>query len=210
MAALHDLTIAEAADLIRRRELSPVALTQACLERVAQVDGRLNAFITVLGDQALRQAQEAEAEIAAGRQRGPLHGIPIGLKVGSFRPGMTALETLMPMLYSEGVRKGRISLSRFVEVTSTNAAKLFGMYPQKGTIAIGSDADLGVWDPQRRRTVRASETHTRSDFDVFEGWEVQGWPIYTISRGEVIVDNGKVTGARGRGRPVKRGRHMPL
>lgn len=133
-----------------------------------------------------------------------------GLKVGSFRPGMPALETLMPMLYSEGVGKGRISLSRFVEVTATNAAKLFGMYPQKGTIAVGADADLAVWDPQRRRTVRAQETHTNSDFDVFEGWEVQGWPVYTISRGEVIFDNGKVTGARGRGRPVRRGRHQPL
>lgn len=132
------------------------------------------------------------------------------LKVGSFRPGMGNLETLMPMLYSEGVRTGRISLSRFVELTSTNAAKLFGMFPQKGTIALGSDADLVVWDPERRRTIRASEMHSNAGFDVYEGWEVWGWPVSTISRGEILVEDGKVTAHRGRGQPVRRGPFMPL
>lgn len=126
------------------------------------------------------------------------------LKIGTFRPGMANLETLMPMLYSEGVRKGRISVNRWVEIISTNAARLFGLFPQKGTIAVGSDADLVVWDPERKRTIRAKEMHTNSDFDVFEGWEVQGWPACTISRGEVVFEDGKITGAKGRGQLVKR------
>ena len=132
------------------------------------------------------------------------------LKVGTFRGAMPGLETLMPLLYSEGVRKGRISLSQWVELTSTNAAKLFGMYPQKGTIGVGSDADLVVWDPNRRRTINVDEMQSASDFEVFEGWEIQGWPTHTISRGEVVFENDKVTGERGRGRRVIRGPHTPL
>ena len=132
------------------------------------------------------------------------------LKLGSFRPGMANLETLMPMLYSEGVAKGRISLSKWVELTSTNAAKLFGMFPQKGTIAVGSDADLVVWDPNLKRVIRHEDMHSKADYDVYEGHEVQGWPTHTISRGEVVYENGQITGARGRGRRVKRGPHTPL
>jgi dihydropyrimidinase len=123
---------------------------------------------------------------------------------------MPGLETLMPLLYSEGVLKGRISLSRWVELTSTNAAKLFGMYPQKGTISVGSDADLVVWDTNRKRTINVDDMQSASDYEVFEGWEIQGWPTHTISRGDVVFENDKVTGARGRGQRVIRGPHMPL
>lgn len=132
------------------------------------------------------------------------------LKVGTFRPGMANVEQLMPMLFSEGVNKGRLSLERFVEVTSTNAAKLFGMFPLKGTVAVGSDADLVVWNPNQRHVIRAREMHSKSDFDAYEGWEVQGWPVYTISRGEVVFEKGQVKAFRGRGQLVKRGRYMPL
>ena len=138
------------------------------------------------------------------------HKLDPSLKVGSFRPGMANLETLMPMLYSEGVRKGKISIGRWVELISTNAAKLFGIFPQKGAIAVGSDADLVVWDTDLRRTIRGEEMASNAGYDVYEGWEVQGWPIFTISRGEVVFENGKVMGARGRGRRVIRGPHMPL
>ena len=132
------------------------------------------------------------------------------LKVGTFRPGMANLETLMPMLYSEGVRKGRISMNRFVELTSTNPAKLFGMYPQKGTIAIGSDADILVWDPDLKRTIRGEEMTSNAGYDIYEGWEVLGWPVYTVSRGDVIVEKGEITGARGRGKRVHTTGHQPL
>ncbi|MDR7497892.1 MAG: dihydropyrimidinase [Armatimonadota bacterium] len=121
------------------------------------------------------------------------------------RQGVADLETLMPMLFSEGVVRGRISLARFVELTTTNVARLFGLYPTKGTIAVGSDADLVVWDPQARWTVRGASMHSRAGYSVYEGWEVQGRPVVTISRGQVVMEGGAVTAARGRGRWVRRG-----
>jgi dihydropyrimidinase len=121
-------------------------------------------------------------------------------------PGMSNLETLLPMLYSEGVRKGRISLPRLVELVSTNPARIAGLAPRKGTIAPGADADLVVFDPNHTRTIRAPEMHSAADYDVFEGWDVTGWPALTISRGEVIFEQGHVTGQPGRGQFIKRAR----
>ena len=132
------------------------------------------------------------------------------LSVGTFRPGMANLETLMPMLYSEGVASGRISLSRWVELTSTNAARLFGMFPQKGTVAVGSDADLVVWDPDLARVIRGEEMRSRAGYDVYEGNEVRGWPTHTISRGDVVFENGEIVAERGRGKRVIRGPHGPI
>jgi dihydropyrimidinase len=127
------------------------------------------------------------------------------LTVATARPGMSELETLMPVLYSEGVRTGRLSLQRFVEVTSTNAAKLFGLFPRKGTIAVGSDADLVVWDPEARRPIVGAEGMSRSGYSLYEGWEVVGAPAQTISRGEVVYADGAVRGDKGRGVLVRRG-----
>ncbi|MGH2403097.1 MAG: amidohydrolase family protein, partial [bacterium] len=126
------------------------------------------------------------------------------LDVTTVRAGVADLETLMPMLYSEGVRRGRISLSRFVELTSTNTSKLFGMYPQKGTIAVGADADLVVWDPDARRTIAGATMRSNAGYSVYDGREVQGWPAVTISRGEVVFEDGQVNARRGRGRLVTR------
>jgi dihydropyrimidinase len=126
------------------------------------------------------------------------------LDVAHTRPGMADLETLMPSLFSNGVRTGRLSLQRFVEVTSTNAARLFGIYPQKGTIGIGSDADLVVWDPELTRQVRSSELHTNAKFSLLDGESLTGWPILTISRGEVVAERGAVLLQPGRGRRVVR------
>jgi len=126
------------------------------------------------------------------------------LTVATARPGMSELETLMPVLFSEGVRAGRLSLQRFVEVTATNAAKLFGLFPRKGTIAVGSDADLVVWDPDARRPVVGADGMSRSGYSLYEGWDVVGAPIQTISRGEVIYADGAVSGQAGRGRRVPR------
>ena len=132
------------------------------------------------------------------------------LNVANLKPGIADLETLMPMLYTAACATGRISLERFVEVTSTNAAKLFGLYPRKGTIAVGGDADLAIWDPELRRTVQAADSQSRSGHTVYEGWEVTGWPAVTLSRGEVIFAGGEVTAEGGRGRIVPRARTRPL
>ena len=103
-----------------------------------------------------------------------------------------------------------ISLSRFVEVTSSNAAKLFGLYPSKGTIAVGSDADLVVWDPELERTIDAAMLKSNADYSVYEGWKVTGWPVVTLSRGEVVFQDGEVIGEPGRGRLLRRAATMAL
>ena len=125
-------------------------------------------------------------------------------EVDELIPGMANLETMIPMLYSEGVRKGRLSLQRFVAVTATNPAKIFGLYPQKGAIAVGSDADIVVFDPDREVTIHHQDMHSKQDWELHEGFEVTGWPTMTLSRGEVIMDNGRVLGEAGRGRLLKR------
>jgi dihydropyrimidinase len=128
------------------------------------------------------------------------------LTVATVRNGVADLETLMPMLFSEGVRTGRLSLGRFVELTSTNPAKIFGLYPRKGTLAVGSDADLVVWDPDLTRIVDGASMYSNAGYSVYDGRAVQGWPVVTISRGEIVLDHGRVTAERGRGRWVRRTR----
>ncbi|NSY14856.1 dihydropyrimidinase [Agrobacterium vitis] len=119
--------------------------------------------------------------------------------------GIPGVAARMPILFSEGVAKGRISLQRFVELTSTNHAKLFGMYPAKGTIAIGSDADITLWDPDKKVTMTQSLMHHGSDYTPYEGLEVTGWPVTTILRGEVIFDHGHPVMPKGFGRFISRG-----
>jgi dihydropyrimidinase len=126
--------------------------------------------------------------------------------VANHRAGMSNLQEVRPMLYSEGVRTGRITLERFVAVTSTNAARLFGLYPRKGTIAVGADADLVLWDPNETRTIRDSDILSRSGFSIYAGWKVTGWPLITIRRGEVVYENGTVTGRAGSGQLIRRER----
>jgi dihydropyrimidinase len=129
-----------------------------------------------------------------------------GLNVVTARQGVADLETLMPMLYSEGVLTGRISLARFVELTSANAARLFGLYPRKGVIAAGSDADLTLWDPQQRRVIDGAAMQSRSRYSVYDGWTVQGWPRHVIRRGEVVLADGGITARPGQGQWLRRGR----
>jgi dihydropyrimidinase len=127
------------------------------------------------------------------------------LDVTTARQGVADLETIMPMLFSDGVRTGRISLSRFIALTSSNAARLFGLYPRKGTIAVGSDADLVVLDPQLRRTIDGRSMQSRAGYSVYDGREVYGWPRFTVSRGEVVLEDGQVVAAAGRGQWLRRG-----
>lgn len=124
--------------------------------------------------------------------------------VTNTRPGMADLETLVSSLHSEGVRSGRLSLRRLVEVTSTNAARIFGAFPRKGTIAVGSDADLLVFDPGHRWVVRGSELQTAAKTTLLEGRELVGRPALTISRGQVVMRHGEIVGSAGHGRLVTR------
>ncbi len=127
-----------------------------------------------------------------------------GMDITKLRPGVADLETMLPMLWSKGVEVGRLTPNRFVELISTNAAKLFGMYPQKGHIAVGSDADIVLWDPYDTHPVKASTFYTACDYSPFEGWDVTGWPRMTLSRGEVVYDRNDMLGAPGRGRVIQR------
>jgi dihydropyrimidinase len=136
-----------------------------------------------------------------------------GLDVLTARQGVADLETLMPMLFSEGVVTGRISLDRFVELTSASAARLFGLYPRKGAIAENSDADLVLWDPQERRTIDGARMHSRAGYSVYDGWDVQGWPRFVLRRGQVVLTDGSPTVQPGQGRWVRRdpaGRPAPV
>lgn len=116
--------------------------------------------------------------------------------------GIPGVETRLPILFSEGVMKGRIDLPRFVALTATNHAKLYGLYPQKGTIAIGSDADLALWDPNARRRITNDNLHHGADYTPYEGLEVQGWPVTVILRGQIALRDGTLQ------RPPE-GRYLP-
>jgi dihydropyrimidinase len=110
--------------------------------------------------------------------------------------GLPGVETRMPLLFSEGVGKGRIDLTAFVALTATNAAKIYGLYPRKGTIAVGSDADLVVWDKDREVVITQGLLHSNCDYTPYEGMRVRGWPAVVFSRGEVVVEEGPRPGRR--------------
>ena len=111
------------------------------------------------------------------------------------------------MLWTYGVATGRITMNEFVAVTSTNVAKIFGMYPRKGAVAVGSDADLVVWDPQKEKVIGAAHQQSAIDYNVFEGKAVKGLPRYTLTRGFVAIADGEVKTKEGHGEFVARTPH---
>ncbi len=127
-----------------------------------------------------------------------------GLAFDKVPPGVANLETLLPMFYSEGVRRGRITLERMVALLATTPARIAGVAPRKGAIVVGADADLVIFDPERTRTIRASEMHSACDYDPYEGREVTGWPSLTLLRGAVAFRDGAVVAPPGAGRFVPR------
>jgi dihydropyrimidinase len=128
-------------------------------------------------------------------------GVPPFNQIPGGAPGV---ETRVPLVYHFGVNQGRLSLNQFVEVTSTAAAKLFGLYPRKGTIAPGADADLVLFDPKDEVTIKAGALHQNCDYTPYDGMQVRGWPRTVLSRGEAIVRDGQFVGSEGRGRYLKR------
>jgi dihydropyrimidinase len=120
--------------------------------------------------------------------------------------GLPGVEERIPLMFSEGVMKGRLSINKMVEVCCTNPAKIFGMYPKKGTLLPGSDGDIVIIDPNKEVTLRQSMLHSNVDYSAYEGFMLQGCPVMTLSRGEVIVHHNEFIGQQGRGVFVKRER----
>jgi dihydropyrimidinase len=118
--------------------------------------------------------------------------------------GTGGLEDRMPVLWTRGVNTGRLTPNEFVAVTSTNIAKILNLYPKKGAILVGADADIVVWDPKASKVITAKNQVSAIDYNVFEGIEVTGLPRFTISRGDVVATEGKVDAAEGRGKFVGR------
>jgi dihydropyrimidinase len=118
--------------------------------------------------------------------------------------GAPGIETRMSLVYDGGVRTGRISLNRFVELTSTSPAKIFGLFPRKGTIAPGSDADIVVFDPDRKTVLSAKTLHMNVDYNPYEGREVTGAADTVLSRGQVVIDRGRFVGRAGAGAVIRR------
>ncbi|HEX9921041.1 MAG TPA: dihydropyrimidinase [Anaerolineae bacterium] len=113
--------------------------------------------------------------------------------------GMPGIEDRVPVMWHYGVNEGRFSANRFVEITATNPAKIFGLYPRKGTIAVGSDADIVLWDPEKEHTISAKTHHMNTDYNVYEGRTVKGWPVRTLLRGNSIVIGDTWHGREGSG-----------
>jgi dihydropyrimidinase len=119
--------------------------------------------------------------------------------------GAPGVEHRMSLIYDGGVVANRISLNRFVELTSTAAAKMFGLFPRKGTIAVGSDADIVIFDPEKEQTISAATHHMNVDYSAYEGRKLQGAVETVLSRGRVVVENGEFKGKAGAGQFLKRG-----
>jgi dihydropyrimidinase len=175
-----------------------------------------------VGQPPLREPQDVDA-LWAGIREGTVHTVctdhaPWSLAakldpavdIQKLRPGVEGLQVMLPLLYSEGVRTGKISLHRMVDVLSTNVAKLFGLFPRKGSIVVGGDADLVVFDPNRTRTISGELLKSNADYSVFDGWEVTGWPEVTLRAGEVVFRDDEVLGRPGSGGLVARGATQQL
>jgi dihydropyrimidinase len=126
------------------------------------------------------------------------------LTITRFRPGVSDLRFMLPLYFSEGVGKRGMSVERFVATTSTNAARTFGLYPEKGVLREGALADIVLFDPRRTTRATTVDDPSNADYTVYEGWEVTGWPVTTIRRGEIVYQDGRVAGAAGSGRLVSR------
>lgn len=124
--------------------------------------------------------------------------------------GVPGIELRMPLLYSEGVGKGRIKLNDFVALTATNHARMYGLHPRKGTIAVESDADLAVWDPEKEVKISAEMLHDNVGYTPYEGRTIKGWPEIVVNRGRIVVEGGKLRVERGSGQFIPRGAPEPL
>jgi dihydropyrimidinase len=164
------------------------------LDQAALWDGLRSGDIQTIGSDNTSWTVEQKAAGARDFTRVP-YGVP-------------GLETEMRVIYSEGVGKGRIPLQTFVAAFATNPARIFGLYPRKGTIAVGSDADFVLFDPQRKSVVDERQLHSRAGYDPFHGFHLAGGPVMTVSRGEVVARDGQILSRAGRGQHLERHRTL--
>lgn len=163
-------------------------------------DGLDNGTFQVFSsDHAPFRYEDAKGKKVAG-EGGDFSRVPNGI------PG---LETRLPLLFSEGVLAGRIDINKFVAVTATEPAKIYGLYPRKGTISIGADADIVIWDTAKNRTIRNEDLHHNVDYTPYEGRDVGAWPAITLCRGEVVYRDGEFTGKAGYGEFLRCERPAP-
>lgn len=164
-------------------------------DNAALWEGLRDGTINCIGTDHVVQTKNAKLVAGdVGDREDPMHNI---WEVGSGFPGV---ETVLPIMLSEGVNKGRITFERLVQVCCRNTSKTFGLYPKKGALIAGGDADLVLIDMKKTKKVRAEQLHTRADFSIYEGLELTGWPVLTILRGEVIARDGEILGKQGVGR----------
>jgi dihydropyrimidinase len=150
---------------------------------------------------------EYEAQDPSYRRPGKEQGVGNFAKIPNGLPG---IEDRMLMMWDAGVNSGRLSPQRFVELNCTNPAKIFGMYPKKGTISVGADADILVWDPEKSHTISASTHHMRVDYNLYEGVTVKGKPEKVYQRGKLLVDGDAWHGSNGSGQFVHRKPYAPV
>jgi dihydropyrimidinase len=124
--------------------------------------------------------------------------------------GLPCIEDRMPILWTYGVGQGHLSLNRLVELCCTNPAKIFGLYPKKGALAVGADADVVIWDPNKKKVMSAETSHQRTDYNLYEGWEITGAPEKVYRRGELLVDGEAWHGKPGSGKWTARAAHAPV
>jgi dihydropyrimidinase len=124
--------------------------------------------------------------------------------------GLPGVGDRLPVIWTKGVGSGRLSPNQFVALTSTNPAKIFGLYPRKGTLAPGSDADIAIWDPDIRLDYGLAYSHQRTDYNLFEGWELKGFPVKVLLRGNLIVDGYRWMGKPGMGKFLNRQPGAPV
>jgi len=124
--------------------------------------------------------------------------------------GLPVIEDRQMIMWHFGVNGGHFNANRFVELTATNPAKIFGMYPRKGTISVGADADIVLWDPKARHTISAKTHHMNTDYNIFEGYKVKGKPTQVWVRGHQVVDGDQWLGQQGQGKFIKREAHAPV
>jgi len=156
--------------------------------------GLANGTFTVFSSDHAPYRYDESGKLAAGPQ-------PTFKQIANGVPG---IELRLPLLFSEGVGKGRIDLNRFVALTATNVAKLYGVYPQKGTIAVGSDADIAIWDPDLEQTIEHAMLHDQVGYTPYAGIKLKGWPTTVLSRGRIVVADDELHAERGSGQFLAR------